>query len=448
MTCLKKIPAIVDKSQVTKVCIDDFAFRKRYSYGTVMVDLESHRIIDIIASRDTKEVAEWLRSFPNIEVFSRDGSQAYASAMTASHPEAMQVSDRFHLVKNLSEAIGSYMRKTFPTKLTIPATSLSQSDEMMALYNTRNRTQRIRFAQKKRKEGHTIADIALLLHASTKTVSKYIAMAEEDIPEEKNTTRERMHQEEIIRKQAAIDEVRGYHAQGKSVYVIAKLTGHTAATVKRYLNKECPLQRGGYSNRIPGKLAPYEKDVIELRAQGLTYAKIHEVIKGKGYTGSIASLRMFMQKERIRMQEALATPINEAVEHIPRKSLCQLIYKKLEDVGTVTQEQYDGAIKKYPVLGKLYHLLKEFHRIVFSQKSTELDTWIDMAEKLEIEELNTYLNGLRQDINAVKNGINYAFNNGLAEGSVNKIKLAKRIMYGRHSFKLLRSKLLLDEYYF
>lgn len=78
----------------------------------------------------------------------------------------------------------------------------------------------------------------------------------------------------------------------------------------------------------------------------------------------------------------------------------------------------------------------------------ELDIWIDKSEKLGIEEINTYLNGLRQDINAVKNGIDYAFNNGLAEGSINKIKLVKRIMYDRHSFKLLRSKLLLDEHYF
>ncbi|GLC81983.1 hypothetical protein LBYZC6_40970 [Lacrimispora brassicae] len=64
MICLKKMPTLVDKSTITKICVDDFAFRKRYSYGTVMVDLESHRIIDILNSRETKQVEEWLRSFP------------------------------------------------------------------------------------------------------------------------------------------------------------------------------------------------------------------------------------------------------------------------------------------------------------------------------------------------------------------------------------------------
>ncbi|WP_460644388.1 transposase [Lacrimispora brassicae] len=58
------MPTLVDKSTITKICVDDFAFRKRYSYGTVMVDLESHRIIDILNSRETKQVEEWLRSFP------------------------------------------------------------------------------------------------------------------------------------------------------------------------------------------------------------------------------------------------------------------------------------------------------------------------------------------------------------------------------------------------
>ena len=54
---------IVDKPKITKVCVDDFALKKRYTYGTVMVDWETHRIIDLIPSRDTKEVGEWLKTY-------------------------------------------------------------------------------------------------------------------------------------------------------------------------------------------------------------------------------------------------------------------------------------------------------------------------------------------------------------------------------------------------
>lgn len=81
--------------------------------------------------------------------------------------------------------------------------------------------------------------------------------------------------------------------------------------------------------------------------------------------------------------------------------------------------------KKYPILGKIYSLLRDFHRIALSQQSSELDSWITKAEQLQIDEVNTYINGLRNDITAVKNGIDFKYNNGLAEGSVNKIKLTK-----------------------
>lgn len=67
----------MDKNGILRVCIDDFAFKKRYSYGTIMVDLDSHRIIDILDSRDKEPVIEWLRSYPNIEIVSKDGWIGY-----------------------------------------------------------------------------------------------------------------------------------------------------------------------------------------------------------------------------------------------------------------------------------------------------------------------------------------------------------------------------------
>ena len=78
------------------VCVDDFALRKRFSYGTVMINLENHRIVDMIPSRDTNVVCNWLKTFHNIEVISRDGAITYASAATNSHPDVIQITDRFH----------------------------------------------------------------------------------------------------------------------------------------------------------------------------------------------------------------------------------------------------------------------------------------------------------------------------------------------------------------
>ena len=436
------MPTIVDKSSVTKICVDDFAFRKRYTYGTVMVDLDTHKIIDIIDSRETKIVEDWLRSYPNLKVVSRDGAHTYSSAVSNAHPDAIQISDRFHLIKNLSDAVERYLHRLFPSRLVIPTDTIDP--EMEALYDTRNRAERIIFAQKKHDEGYTANDIALLLHSSVRTIRKYLSIPKNEIPEVKENARERQHLQQLKNKKLAIEEVRKLYTEGHSIDEIMRLTGHTTVTIRNYLKDEYIMDNGHYDNRIPGKLAPYEQKVITMRSKGITYKKIHEPIVKEGYTGTIASLRMFMQKERTH-QRSISKNITERVEYIPRKLFCQLIYRELENIKGLTKEQYNASIKKYPVLGQLYSLIREYHRIIFSQKSEELETWITQALSLQIDEVETYVNGLLSDIDAVKNAIKYKYNNGLAEGSVNKIKLTKRIMYGRNSFELLKAKLLLNE---
>lgn len=89
--------------------------------------------------------------------------------------------------------------------------------------------------------------------------------------------------------------------------------------------------------------------------------------------------------------------------------------------------------------------MKLYIQIIYSKHEEKLDAWLVKLEKFNIPELQTYVNGIRQDIVAVKNGISMQYNNGLAEGSVNKLKVIKRIMYGRNSFELLKAKVLLHE---
>lgn len=78
-----------------------------------------------------------------------------------------------------------------------------------------------------------------------------------------------------------------------------------------------------------------------------------------------------------------------------------------------------------------------------SKNPDDLLLWVDKATALGISELDTFINGLKQDIDAVMNSIASDFNNGLAEGTINKIKVIKRIMYGRCSFMLLKNKCML-----
>ena len=80
------------------------------------------------------------------------------------------------------------------------------------------------------------------------------------------------------------------------------------------------------------------------------------------------------------------------------------------------------------------------------KKAEDLEHWIEQASHLDaIPELKSFVDSLKHDISAVKNAIMFDYNNGLAEGSVTKIKLIKRIMYGRNSIALHKAKVLMHE---
>ena len=79
---------------------------------------------------------------------------------------------------------------------------------------------------------------------------------------------------------------------------------------------------------------------------------------------------------------------------------------------------------------------------MLGKKESELDKWLEETDSLEIDELSSFTNWIRRDIAAVKNEILLDYNNGLAEGSVNKLKVVKRVMYGRNGFEMLKGKLL------
>lgn len=150
----------MDNSGVISVCIDDFALKKRQRYGTVMINVDTHKIVDMIESRETSDVIRWLSEYPNLRVVSRDGSQQYAAAITEAHPRAMQVSDRFHLLKNLNDRATLAFQKMFQGRITIPITSGTRNIRYEILVGTI--AARIRLVKKLRTEGRSKSEIALL----------------------------------------------------------------------------------------------------------------------------------------------------------------------------------------------------------------------------------------------------------------------------------------------
>jgi len=106
-TILRRIIGLpaVSGGSVVYLGIDDFAFRRGYRFGTILVNLESHRVVDLLPDRLAETAAEWMRHQPDLAVISRDRGGEYASAAREGAPQAVQCADRFHIIKNLTEAV-------------------------------------------------------------------------------------------------------------------------------------------------------------------------------------------------------------------------------------------------------------------------------------------------------------------------------------------------------
>src|SRR5579875_644736 len=91
--------------------VDDWANRRGRTYGTILVNLETQEAIDLLPDRTAETLATWLRQHPEVEIVSRDRGGAYADGARQGAPQARQVADRFHLVKNVTDSLERYLAR-------------------------------------------------------------------------------------------------------------------------------------------------------------------------------------------------------------------------------------------------------------------------------------------------------------------------------------------------
>jgi len=364
-----------------------------------MIDIETHQIVDLIDSREINDVVAWLKTYPNLKVISRDGSVSYNSAIKQVNTNIVQVSDRFHLIKGLTDAAKKYITKLVSANFGIPITASHYEGLETGYWN---------------KE---IVD---------------------DFP-----TRE--HEQTVVKKMEIVKKVRELKKKGFTNVKIASDLGISNITVAKYIKSDYSLVNGLYNTTYPSKIKPYAKNINTMITEGYTFKMIEKDIREKGYDGAASTIRMYATRERKLMKEAQKSQ-GEAVEKIERKWVISLLYKPVDKVKGITQLQIDRVIEKYPIIGRIYDIIREFKETLFSKKPGILEKWMEEALLLGIDEIDSFVGGIKRDIEAVRNSIELEYNNGLAEGSVNKLKVIKRIMYGRNSFQLLKSKLLRLEF--
>ncbi|HEU5377492.1 MAG TPA: transposase [Ktedonobacteraceae bacterium] len=112
-TIIRRIMAlpIEPVGHITQIGIDDFSFRRGRKFGTIVVDLQAHKMLDVLPERTAETSATWMATHPELEIVSRDRGGDYAAAAQLSVPQATQCSDRFHLMQNVSKSLEGFLSR-------------------------------------------------------------------------------------------------------------------------------------------------------------------------------------------------------------------------------------------------------------------------------------------------------------------------------------------------
>ena len=414
-----------------------------------MVNIETGKVVDMLESRDYEDVKKWIESYPNIEIVCRDGSVTYAKAVSDAHPSAIQINDRFHILKNLTDYCKEYIKRTIKHKIDIKLEAPQKVNpnnikELKHKYQYQTKWELIQAVKEMRNAGYTINQICETLNIGNKSVIKYINISEnEKAKYDKKSTYEMKLENNRRRKEELVLEVKELKERGYRIADLEREFNLNRKTIKKYLNSDGNFIHSSLGVSKESKLDTFKEQIADLLNNGSNSTQILNIIKEAGYSGSDSLLRHYISK--IRRQKV--TVDNYEMEKVERKTLISLLYKDIEKIKTITKEQLGKITNIYPELDKIYQTVKQFKEAIFSKNLSCLESWINDNKRLNIMELDSFIAGLERDIDAVKNAVTYKYSNGLAEGTVNKIKVIKRIMYGRCGFKLLKNKVLLHDYF-
>ena len=397
------------------VGIDDWACKKGQSYGTILIDLERRQVIDILPGRDGEALKHWLKANPQVEVITRDRWSAYAQAASEAAPQAKQVADRWHLLKNLREAVERLLTRLSPEIQTATERSSVASpapwDPVASASNPE----------------------PVSPTASPPMPPDLLPATKEPSAHAKARQAKRREREE---RHCRVRELRD---QGHSIRQIARLVGCSVKAVKRYLREQkCPDWNPG---RQPStQLDGYSEFVDEWIAQGgRNGAELFRVLQAKGCRALYDAVRRYLNR-KLGSSGRPGPRTQETTPPLPPKPTARRL--SFAFINPHKESATSGILKtirdRVPVLERALNLSEELAGMFRQTITKPLIGWIKEAEESEIGELRSFARSLRQDQAAVQAAMTEPGSNGPVQGQVNRLKVIKRTMYGRAGFDLLR----------
>jgi transposase len=382
------------EGEVHKVAIDEWAWKKGHDYGTILVDLEKRRVVQLLAEHSVETSKAWLRKHPEIDLVSRDRGKMFRDAATEGAPQAKQVVDRFHLQTNFAKALEKFLRK----------------HDAVLKTATRRSTGRVR-------------------PVAPTVVSEKVAQERRD-----------RHHQQVSRHK----RIWKLHGQGLSPKQIAQLVGISSRSVSRALKQQVapPLRRRSRSSSV---VDPYLSYLASRWNQGChNTARLYEEIVTQGYTGSQRTLRRQLQAFR-QTREPLVSKQMIIFDKTPSARSVALMMVRPTPNRTREQTAYlEQLIQSDAVVASAFTLAQEFGLLLRKrQGEVGLEQWKANVRVSGIEELITFVDGLADDAEAVVNGCTLIWSNGMVEGFVNQVKWIKRSSYGQAGFPLLQRRVLL-----
>jgi transposase len=389
--------------------VDDFARRKGHVYGTVLVDMETGDVVDLLPDREAGTLRQWLGDHPGAEVICRDRAGAYADGARAGAPDAIQVADRWHLLHNLCQ-------KTYEAAAAHRASCLGACPDQQPREEQRGQA---------RPQGQHSDD----------------GREQQDGPEDRQGA-----EQPPARKPALSERTRARHAQihqllaaGHPKTAVARILGLSAPTVARYARAASPGEITPAARE--SALDPYKPYLIQRWNAGARDARaLHAEIKAHGYTGSDQQVRRFVRPFR-----DLPGPAPEPPPAAPSaRKITTWLMTRPDNLAEDDAAALAAITTACPHLAGLSGHIRAFAEMLTRRTGqADLAGWLAAAEASSLDQLASFARGIRKDHAAVLNALTLPHSNGKVEGTVNKIKMLKRQMYGRASTELLRQRVLL-----